>query len=384
LLGDFFAMKVSIQIARAIAVLGVILWHLDWVRNDIVATSAADVPFPILVGGHGVDLFFVISGYIIAFILGRGSMTASEFYMRRVFRIYPFYWAFTLGYVLLIFFGCYLGFRSECSGLGEPLLYITSLAILPQERHPLLGVGWSLEHEIIFYAIAGMVCLIWRKRISMLAVVLGIMVVIGIVIHSLVQELYGFDLWDIHLFSLYQVEFLAGITVFLLQKRLSWIDYRSLLIIGATGFFATVALAEILSGPVSNIQAERAGLSGLFLTVGLAASSASIVLGLLNAEFKDIFRRRDRLSVAAVSALVLVGDASYALYLSHPITYGVMGKAYKFVGISPRLVIPAQIVAVIVAILAAIAWFLIIEKPVLRVAHRFMARSILKNRYVES
>ena len=91
----------SIQVARAVAVLGVLLCHLEWVRND-VAGSTTPLGNPWLQLGHGVDLFFCLSGFIIAHLLSERRYSVREFLVRRVVRIYPLYWVFTLSYALAV------------------------------------------------------------------------------------------------------------------------------------------------------------------------------------------------------------------------------------------------------------------------------------------
>ena len=77
-------MLLNLHLLRAIAALAVVYFH---------GTSEAGLNLPVSIGSHGVDVFFVISGFIIAYI---GTRSPDRFLIRRVIRIVPFYWAATL------------------------------------------------------------------------------------------------------------------------------------------------------------------------------------------------------------------------------------------------------------------------------------------------
>ena len=77
-------MLVNLHLLRAIAALAVVYFH---------CTSEAGLNLPVNIGSHGVDVFFVISGFIIAYI---GARSPDRFLIRRVIRIVPFYWTATL------------------------------------------------------------------------------------------------------------------------------------------------------------------------------------------------------------------------------------------------------------------------------------------------
>ena len=99
--------------------------------------------------GHaGVDFFFVLSGFIITHVhrrdLGRPA-ALGRFCARRFVRIYPLYWV-----VSAIVIGLAL-FSPDWATRLQPSYIIASLLLLPHGQDPLLGVGWTLEHEMLFY-----------------------------------------------------------------------------------------------------------------------------------------------------------------------------------------------------------------------------------------
>src|SRR5689334_9095967 len=110
-------MLVSIQIARAVAALSVLFWHIEWVYNDVSGSGNLGLPSVLWLGGYGVDLFFVISGFIISTIIEKPNAALFDFAKKRVYRIVPFYWAFTIAFIGISFIGCELGARN-CTGVG--------------------------------------------------------------------------------------------------------------------------------------------------------------------------------------------------------------------------------------------------------------------------
>ena len=83
----------SIQIARAFAALSVLLFHSHFVVASF--QHQGSISFFSAYGSFGVDLFFVVSEFIIAHIAGDGQLgIGREYFVKRFFRIYPLYWMF--------------------------------------------------------------------------------------------------------------------------------------------------------------------------------------------------------------------------------------------------------------------------------------------------
>lgn len=134
----------SIQYLRGIAALGVILFH--------------QVHFlPLMAHGHyGVDLFFVISGFIMIHISDRRPVSPGRFWSDRILRIVPLYWTITLIAVLMTGLG--LPFYAADT---DPLRLLQSLLFIPHENAagrvwPTLFLGWTLNYEMFFYLLFGL------------------------------------------------------------------------------------------------------------------------------------------------------------------------------------------------------------------------------------
>ena len=163
---------VNVQAMRAIAALLVVLGHT-------LALGGMELP-PFLGGGlvhtfayAGVDIFFVISGFVICAAAGKhltstsnsnGLRRASAFLVRRVFRIYPLYW------VLLLAAFCLAHFLNP-GLLALPRELIVNLFLLTERSNPILSPAWSLVFEMYFYLCTAIILFLSRSRWLVLMVV---------------------------------------------------------------------------------------------------------------------------------------------------------------------------------------------------------------------
>ena len=156
---------------RAIAVLSVVGFHA----------------FGVMGGYTGVDIFFVISGYLISTIIFEGlekqSFSFNQFYQRRIRRIFP---SLLLVLIACLFFGWFSLFADEYEQLGKHIVagstFISNLVLwsessyfdIAAEKKPLLHL-WSLGIEEQFYFFWPIFCwLFWKFRAHYLWIVLAI------------------------------------------------------------------------------------------------------------------------------------------------------------------------------------------------------------------
>jgi peptidoglycan/LPS O-acetylase OafA/YrhL len=244
-------------------------------------------------GNGGVDLFFVISGFIMVFTTGRKPVGPLSFFAARVRRIVPLYWSVTLAVFLLARLA-----PSLLQNTQADLRHLTaSLLFTPMMRgdgtmRPVVFVGWTLNFEMAFYILFALGLLAPRRWMGVVGtvLVLAAIVVWGAVAppQSEVLRFYATPM---------VLEFGLGMLLGLAWPRLRLPPWGVPLAIPA----AAIAFALMLVGPALWGEADRLFVFGLPATVIVAAALA-------------IERERRALSWRWLQVL---GAASYAIYLSH-------------------------------------------------------------------
>ncbi|WP_458232745.1 acyltransferase family protein [Roseateles sp. P5_E8] len=143
----------NIQILRAFAALNVVLFHV------ITAGAAYQVPpaalgFLSRWGENGVDVFFVISGFVMVHAHATKKVSPWEFMKLRIERIAPMYWLLTLvlAATILIIPSLSKTQRMSWNHAGASLLFSSEFFL---DRAPAIYVDWSLEYEMLFYLLLG-------------------------------------------------------------------------------------------------------------------------------------------------------------------------------------------------------------------------------------
>lgn len=146
----------SVQVLRGVAALLVVVLHayVHLEARDIIP----DVPLPVNSGRAGVDIFFVISGFIMVYISGDKFGRAGaplDFLVKRVIRVVPIYWFYTLLMASFLFFAPHLFSHGKTFDATHLL---ASLAFIPWQDSlgnikPILQVGWTLNYEMYFYVV---------------------------------------------------------------------------------------------------------------------------------------------------------------------------------------------------------------------------------------
>lgn len=268
----------SIQLLRAVAAIMVVVMHSKVGFSPSDREKLIWIPGVSDVGWVGVTLFFVISGFIIANTLDKPDFQLGEFLWKRAVRIFPLYWiAMALGLTVYFWWGW---FKGDVSDLGTAGM-VKSFLIFPQAPYPFWNPGWSLEHEVIFYIIAGMLGpLVGLRLLAALMLALG-------------TTGFFISFWDFHLFDNSQLCFGAGIVAYLCKGR-SWRFAAGLAVA-----FLIVAYIRLYSAP-----AKPPADTTVWFTTGFAA----LIVFVVGLEKRGV-------SVPAVA--VLLGNASYSLYLFH-------------------------------------------------------------------
>lgn len=165
----------SIQTLRALAAWLVVFHHYMQIAHNFEQTDEISVAL-FKYGAIGVDLFFVISGFVIYLSASGKDVTPKVFALHRIARIAPAYWLFTLITAVLLIFAPGIVPLT----LYEPAFLIKSLFFIPAQNpagigiFPIITVGWTLNYEMAFYAIF-LLSLYAPTKLRIPAIVLGVL-----------------------------------------------------------------------------------------------------------------------------------------------------------------------------------------------------------------
>lgn len=318
---------ISIQILRGLAALLVVLYHIA--KKGVVAGAYPSNFFEF--GQFGVEIFFIISGFIMSYITAGKDINVSSFMVKRAVRILPMYWFFsTIALCALIAIPTLAFTHTDL-----PPGIISSYLLLPEPDHSLLLlVGWTLSYELLFYMVFALATKVSGRPIAAaLALLWGLSFVVP----------QGFYLNFV--FNDFWAEFLAGTLLFKIAGR------KQLLV--AAG---VAALAVFLAFYWHGLPHRRSVYFGL-----PALAVFAIVVGL-----EDVIKRWH--SKFVVPALKFLGDASYSIYLSHffslNLGYLIIYKILKLSGAGGGAIY--MIFSIVLCLFAGSLAHVLLEKRILR------------------
>jgi len=329
----------SIQYLRAVAAVSVVAFHMlqgRWLFD---------------LGKYGVDVFFVISGFIVVAITDRRPVAPRQFFLDRLTRIVPLYWVATAMVFFLGWFGAY-STSLESSFSAEYIL--KSLLFIPaeapysrQEIWPLYYLGWTLNYEMFFYVVfASTLVLPTYCRLPALTIIFVALTAIG----------FFYDFQNPVLATYLSprlMEFLSGA----LLGRIFGFDLKN------RRFREAILYSSLISGCL------------LILGIAFPELGPGAAAGLLVSTFLVL----DRCNlVPRLLPLKALGDASYSIYLVQEFAYLALisvaphlglGEGGKFYGL--------VCVVAIVSGLAAHRW---LEVPLTRNARLGLTRLLDRRR----
>lgn len=336
----YFSHFTGLQLLRFVAAMLVVVMHTS--EAFLLRIAGTDGSEYWNGGSAGVDLFFVISGFVMALSTARipadraSRLKAAWLFMKRRFvRIAPLYWFYLLLKTGLVLALPALALRTSI----DPEHLLASFLFIPAVSpwgliQPVLPVGWTLNFEMLFYAVFALAIALGLARVWFTLVLLGLVYAAG--------QLFP----EITLLRFYAqtliFEFVLGIVVAQIYMR-----YRQ---VPPEAGLALIAAGAVVMFLVDwGVDADR------FSTWGIGA--ALMVMGAVWLEpWVAHAKNAPRLS--------FLGDASYSIYLSH--TFIVPGAVLvlKTVGVQdPLLVMLAVCLLVVVAGCYSYVW---IERPLTR------------------
>ncbi|MBI0397181.1 acyltransferase family protein [Cyclobacterium marinum] len=277
----------SLQVFRGLAAL-MVVYHHQWISfSYFFDVQDTILLFIATLGKHGVDFFFVLSGFIITYSCYNkkaGKLTIKSYLINRVFRIYIPYLPISICMLLLYHL------FPNISGSSRSISLITSLTLFP-DGLPALSVAWTLIHEMMFY----LLFIIWffsRKGWFIFTLVWTMVIVYLNWINPL-SFLNSIPILK-YLISSYNLEFIIGFYSAIFIKKHAILANKNIFLL----------ISFILFG--IGLVLKWYGWNFTFLI--FAFGFALLILGSLGS-------RLDK--VNASSLLMLIGNASYSIYLIH-------------------------------------------------------------------
>ncbi|MEQ1834079.1 MAG: acyltransferase [Candidatus Eisenbacteria bacterium] len=331
-------MVLSVQYMRAIAAFLVVIHHCAWKGRQY----SSDPWGGFTVGECGVDLFFVISGYIMCRATSGRRISFPAFMRARALRILPLYWLLSL-----VALGVFLVAPQWVNSQGGETRILDSFLLWPSGARFLINNGWTLSYEFLFYGIFGLGLLlpgIFRLGVPMLAIVMLV---------TSARWLPAGNAAVAFLTHPLLLEFAMGMAAYVLLSRTAWTrawSYAATLV-GAAG------LAWVNQhGPL--------GARPFYYGVPCAL----LFLGLVGLE-EDFVRQR---SAPWSRFLHAIGDSSYSLYLVHSFALGIGVIALRAVGLTRHGHAFALGLA-FVSLVAGLACYHGVEQPLSRFLKRAFA-----------
>jgi len=181
----------NIQVMRGIAALAVTLFHIAGTQEKEGLNGWLFSPFKEW-GSWGVDLFFIISGYVMAVSLSKSNDTAARFLLKRFIRIYPLYFVLTVLYCLISIVAprLFTSFKLNPEWLLASLSFTSGFAGFGE---PILGQGWTLEFEALFYLSIGIAVVLRQNHRLEFFTLAVLLVLCGFGVNSIILE-FGFGM----------------------------------------------------------------------------------------------------------------------------------------------------------------------------------------------
>jgi len=324
----------NIQYLRGLAALLVVVFHAS-----AIAKGRWGLPFFYL-GECGVDVFFVISGLVMAMTARHlsGWSGARSFFVKRIIRVAPLYWLFTL-FKVGLFLVAPSVFGSFTLDWGNA---IAAFFFIPwNEMYPPLQVGWTLNFEMFFYVAIGLVMIMRLSMLKWTPVVLVLMAAASLVKQPSWPVCLQF--WADPII----IEFAFGLFIGAHAQKISTLPTR----------WAWSVLSICLVLAIWAATVETSAVEWRVLLYGIPAAMIVAACIILEKDF-----RSKKWQTAG-----MLGDTSYSLYLSHPFVLPVVALLVSRLPLSrPVAGYLYYVLALLACVAAAYMVHKLIELPLTR------------------
>ncbi|KAA0691418.1 acyltransferase [Neorhizobium sp. P12A] len=310
----------GIQYLRAFAALAVVVFH-----------AAERTGGQFRIGAAGVDVFFVISGFIMWVMSARRPVTPLRFAVDRIQRIAPSYWIVTAIMLAGAVVSLFPNMRLTADHILGSFLFIPVRSPSNGEIWPVLVQGWTLNFEMFFYAIFAIALFLPRRfQLPFIGSIFAVLVGLGLWLHP---------------------------------QSPVWFTYTRPIIFE---FVAGIVLAQLwLTGKIPN------GSFGLpFIAIGLCGFAAIYFLQLDFNEFScgplafalvlGIVSLEGGGKLPSIRPLTYLGNASYSIYLWHTLAISVIAKFAVSHNVPPDV---ATLLSAILGTIFGVIAYEAVEKP---------------------
>ncbi len=335
-----FVYSEGLQVLRGLAALMIVFLHLSVAESRYGLIPGFKFLENFHLGAAGVDIFFVISGFVMILVTRNKQTSPRSFFANRLTRIYPNYWV----YFLIVSVVWLIQPTWVNSSLPGTPGFIPAFLLLPSSGIPVVSVAWTLEFELYFYLVFAILLGFFKERLSLaLFIFMACLVLIGtwcsstnILLERITHPLI--------------LEFAAGAVIgqMLLSRKTSgsWL-YLPIAIILFIAYQMGFAITDFVSG---SDRFER--------VINFGIPAAMLVTGVVSLDM--------RYKVPYPKLFVAIGDASYTLYLSHILVISALGKLWQGVGLNQSV---SNLIFILIGLLGCIGYALFaykyIEQPLL-------------------
>lgn len=343
----------NIQALRGISACLVLLYHLAIREVQDWPASRFHLLYPFaLFGFSGVDLFFVISGFVITIVnlkhFGR-AQDISLYWLKRFFRVFPIYWLTSLPAI----------FWFLIKGTSDWFSTVAALALIPGYANVLNPVSWTLVYEIFFYTIFA-VFLLFPLRFYPLFLFIWSL---GIIVFEHMPNLWHWQfLYDSTAFGVLNFNFIFGSCVALLISKGIFSLARPALTLGLAIAIIGVSLAAFNLWPIFIPPLiDKGAQAAIFGT-----AAALILYGLTGLEVSQ--------GIVLPKVLRTLGDASYSIYLTHYLIIQAAKPIYARI-LQFDWQIPFTLLMLVITLGTGLLVYFKLEKPLLT-----LSRHLLKSK----
>lgn len=319
----------SVQALRGIAALAVVCNHIPAIQN----------------GAYGVDLFFVISGFIVCHV---AAADPGRFMAKRLIRVVPLYWLCTLALFALAWFAPQLmgATRADWVELAKSLTFVPYLKG-SGHVYPLLYLGWTLNYEMMFYVLFALSLWVAPQRPQWVAVPL-LLALFG------VGQLVPFDSVPLRFWTApIVIEFVFGILAYGIWRR--GLLARLNPIIAVLLAVSALAVLVMVHPENPNTRVWQWG-------------PPALIMFLATLSLEGRWR--------VPSLWLLIGNASYSLYLTHPYVIQAFQKKVLPLDAFTPTKMALMVAAVLICCTIAVAFFKGVERP----SNQWLRRKLLPPR----